>query len=88
MIYSVNINKGEKAKMGKPYNEILKELRTDKDMTQAEVAKILKTEQSYYSKYEAGKHPLPIEHLRTLCLLYKVSADYILGLPHGLEWPR
>lgn len=43
--------------MGKPYNEILKELRTDKDMTQAEVAKILKTEQSYYSKYEAGKHP-------------------------------
>ena len=88
MIYSVNINKGEKAKMGKPYNEILKELRTDKDMTQAEVARILKTEQSYYSKYEAGKHPLPIEHLRKLCLLYKVSADYILGLPHGLQWPR
>lgn len=88
MIYSVNINKGDKAKMGKPYNEILKELRTDKDMTQAEVAKILKTEQSYYSKYEAGKHPLPIDHLRTLCLLYKVSADYILGLPHGLKWPR
>lgn len=74
--------------MGKPYNEIIKELRTDKDMTQAEVAKILKTEQSYYSKYEAGKHPLPIDHLRTLCLLYKVSADYILGLPHGLKWPR
>lgn len=74
--------------MGKPYNEILKELRTDKDMTQAEVAKILKTEQSYYSKYEAGKHPLPIDHLRTLCILYGVSADYILGLPKGLSWPR
>ena len=74
--------------MVKPYNEILKELRTDKDMTQAEVAKILKTEQSYYNKYKAGKHPLPIEHLRTLCILYGVSADYILGLPKGLSWPR
>lgn len=82
------MNKGDKKKMGKPYNEILKELRTDKDMTQAEVARILKTEQSYYSKYEGGKHPLPIEHLRTLCILYGVSADYILGLPKGLSWPR
>lgn len=88
MIYSVNINKRDKAKMAKTYNEILKDLRTDKDMTQAEVPKILKTEQSYYSKYEAVKHPLPIDHLRTLCLLYKVSADYILGLTHGLKCPQ
>lgn len=74
--------------MAKAYNEILKELRQDRDMTQAEVAKMLKTEQSYYSKYETGKHPLPVEHLRTLCILYGVSADYILGLPRGLKWPR
>ena len=84
----VKTTKGDRKKMVKPYNEKLKELRTDKDMTQAEVAKVLKTEQSYYSKYEAGKHPLPIEHLRTLCILYGVSADYILGLPKGLSWPR
>lgn len=74
--------------MAKTYNEILKELRQDRDMTQKDIAEILKTGQSYYAKYEAGKHPLPIDHLRTLCILYGVSADYILGLPRGLKWPR
>ena len=80
--------RGDKTKMAKAYNEILKELRQDMDMTQSDVARVLKTERSYYSKYETGKHPLPIEHLRTLCILYGVSADYILGLPKGLKWPR
>ena len=70
------------------YYERLKELRIDHDKTQQEIADILKTEQSYYAKYERGKHPLPLDHLRTLCLYYNVSADYILGLPKGLDWPR
>ena len=70
------------------YYERIKELREDEDRTQQEIADILKTSQSYYAKYEAGKHPLPIQHLRTLCLFYHVSADYILGLPRGLNWPR
>ena len=66
----------------------LKELRTDKDKKQAEIAEILKTTQSYYSEYELGKRQLPIHHLVTLCNYYGVSADYILGLPKGLSWPR
>lgn len=66
----------------------LKELRTDKDKKQAEIAEILKTTQSYYSEYELGKRQLPIHHLATLCNYYGVSADYILGLPKGLSWPR
>ena len=70
------------------YNERLKELRIDKDLTQEEIAKILNTTKQYYYRYEKGKHPLPIEHLKTLCLFYHVSADYILGLPKGLDWPR
>ena len=70
------------------YNERLKELRQDRDMTQAQVAQILQTRQEYYSKYEVGKRPLPIQHLMTLCLFYGVSADYILGLPKNLNWPR
>jgi transcriptional regulator with XRE-family HTH domain len=66
----------------------LKELRTDKDKKQVEIAEILKTTQSYYSEYELGKRQLPIQHLATLCNYYGVSADYILGLPKGLSWPR
>lgn len=72
----------------KNYNEILKELREDKDLFQKEIANILKTTQQYYSEYENGKRPLPIDHLKTLCIFYNVSADYILGLPEKLPYPK
>ena len=70
----------------KKYYEILKELREDKDLKQSEIAEILKTSRSYYGQYERGVRPLPIEHLKTLAEFYKVSADYILGLPKGLKY--
>lgn len=70
------------------YFDKLKELRIDKDKTQEEIASVLNTTKQYYQKYEKGKHPLPLQHLRTLCLYYNVSADYILDLPRGLNWPR
>lgn len=70
------------------YYEKIRELRIDADMNQTQVAKILDTTQSYYSEYELGKRPLPVNHLTTLCKLYGVSSDYILGLPKGMKWPR
>ena len=69
------------------YNK-LRELREDADINQKEIASLLGTSQSYYSEYELGKRPLPIHHLVTLCRYYSVSADYILGLPENLDWPR
>lgn len=70
------------------YYERLKEMREDKDLTLSEIANILGTSYQYYQKYEKGKHPIPVKHLATLCKFYGVSADYILGLPEGLRWPR
>lgn len=70
------------------FYERLKELRIDNDLTQTDLANILNTDQSYYSKYEKGIRPLPLDHLKTLCLYYGVSADYLLGLPKNLTWPR
>ena len=69
------------------YNERIRGLREDRELNQSHVAKILQTSQSYYSEYELGKRPLPIEHLITLCKFYGVSSDYILGLPQNLKWP-
>ncbi len=70
------------------YTEILRELREDSDLTQAQVAAVLGTTQQVYARYEKGINELPVRHLRALCLLYGVSADYILGLPEGLKRPR
>jgi hypothetical protein len=33
-----------------------------------------------YARYERGANEMPIHHLLTLCRVYKVSADYILGI--------
>lgn len=61
------------------YPERIKELRQDNDLTQEEVAKLLKVAQTTYSQYELYKRPMPIECLMILCKFYGVSADYILG---------
>ena len=64
----------------KEYWEILRELREDRDLRQAEIAAVLGTTQQVYSRYENGVNELPIRHLITLCRYYRVSADYVLGL--------
>ena len=58
----------------------IRDLREDNDLTQQDVANVLKTTQQVYSRYEKGENELPIHHLVTLCKFFKVSADYILGL--------
>ena len=73
------------------YSKRIRDLREDRDITQEAIAKALHTSQGYYSKYELGKRALPIEHLITLCKLYDVSADYILGFtnePTPLPKPK
>lgn len=70
------------------YNEILRQLREDKDYTQTEIAKILNVSQITYSQYERGVRGLPLEHLKTLCLFYGISSDYILGIPKNLIYPK
>ena len=70
------------------YFERLKNLRIDNDKSQAEIASLLGTEQSYYAKYENGKRPLPIDRLKKLCEFYQVSADFILGLPDDLPYGK
>lgn len=57
----------------------LKDLREDNDLTQADIAKLLKTTQQQYSKYELGIRLIPIDKLNKLADYYKTSTDYILG---------
>ena len=64
----------------KEYWEILRELREDRDLRQAEIAAVLGTTQQVYSRYENSVNELPIRHLIALCRYYRVSADYVLGL--------
>ncbi len=62
------------------YIERMRNLRQDHDYTQKYVATVLGTSQTMYARYERGANELPIRHLLTLCRLYRVSADYLLGI--------
>ncbi len=58
----------------------IKDLREDRDLSQAQVAKVIKTTQQQYSKIESGKSDISGEKLILLSKFYNVSVDYILGL--------
>ena len=62
------------------YYKRLRDLREDKDMTQADVARILNTAREQYNKYELGKQEIPFHHVITLAKFYNVSIDYIADL--------
>lgn len=57
----------------------IRDLRTDNDMTQTELAKILGMSQTGYSKYETGENDIPTEILIKLSKIYNVSIDYLLN---------
>ncbi len=61
----------------------IKELREDNDLSQAEIAKVIKTTQQQYSKIEMGKSDISGEKLILLSRFYNVSVDYILGLSNN-----
>lgn len=67
------------------YWEIIRALREDHDLKQADIAAVLGTTQQVYSRYEKGINEMPIRHLITLCQYYHVSADYILGLSKKMK---
>ena len=63
-------------------------LRVDRDVGQKEIAALLGCNQSTISKYEKRRAQYSVEDIIRLCQFYKVSADYILGLPKGLSYPE
>ena len=62
------------------YRERIKSVREDRDLTQAQIGKILNKSQQGYNHIETGRAELKIEDLIRLCKFYGVSADYLIGL--------
>lgn len=62
--------------------------RMDHDETQQQLAKAINFNRVQLAKYENRTNIPPIAYLKAICEHYHISADYILGLPRGLDWPR
>lgn len=66
----------------------LKSTREDRDLYQEDVAKQIGVATRQIIRWEKNETEMGINKLKELCLLYGVSADYILGLPRNMKWPR
>lgn len=62
------------------YRDRLRNIREDRDLTQAELGKLLNKSQQGYNHIEAGRAELKIDDLIKLCKFYNLSADYLIGL--------
>lgn len=62
------------------YRIRIRNIREDRDLTQAQIGCILNKSQQGYNHIEAGRAELKIEDLVKLCQFYNLSADYLIGL--------
>lgn len=57
----------------------IRDLREDHDLTQREVAEILKVQLTVYQRYERGERELPLWVAIKLADYYHVTLDYLVG---------
>lgn len=62
------------------YYQRLRDLREDEDLTQKQIASLLKTTAQQYSLWERGDREIPLHHAITLAQYYRVTLDYLTGL--------
>ena len=62
------------------YRTRIRNVREDRDLTQAEVGQVLQKSQQGYNHIEAGRAELKIEDLIRLCKFYNLTADYLIGI--------
>lgn len=56
----------------------IRDLREDKDLTQAEIGHIINVPQRTYAYYESGQRMVPPHVLSALADFHHVSVDYLL----------
>ncbi len=62
------------------YRTRIRNIREDRDYTQADIGKVIQKSQQGYNHIEAGRAELKIEDLIKLCKFYNLSADYVIGI--------
>lgn len=62
------------------YTDRIRALREDRDLTQTQIAQLLKVGQKTYSDYELGKTRIPVDSLMVLAKFYDVDMNYICGV--------
>ena len=62
------------------FNERLKKLRAEKDLTQRQLADELHLSVKTISHYESGYSEPSLDILIKICIYFDIDSDYLLGL--------
>lgn len=63
----------------------IRDMREDRDMTQAQIAQLLNIHQTTYSDYELGNLNIPIPVIDKLADLFSTSIDYLVDRTDELK---
>lgn len=63
------------------FGEKIRNLREDLDLNQTQLGEAVHMTQRKISYIECGKYEPSMEDIVALCHYFKVSADYLLGIP-------
>ena len=75
-------------KMELTFGEKIRLLREEREMNQTQLGREVKMTQRKVSYLENGKYEPSMEDIRLLCKYFHVSADYLLGFPKHLPYPK
>jgi len=64
------------------FGEKVRNLREDMDLSQEELGKQVGLTQRKISYIETNKYEPSLRDIREICLFFKISADFLLDLPH------
>jgi len=70
------------------FGERIRDIRTDHDHTQKELAELIGCSSKQIGRYESGEQEMTLTKLKIFCEVYGISADYVLGLKQNMKWPR
>ena len=70
------------------FGEKIRNLREDMDLNQTELGKAVHMTQRKISYLECGKCEPSIDDIMAFCRFFKVSADYLLGIPKNFSDPK
>ncbi|MBQ3562181.1 MAG: helix-turn-helix transcriptional regulator [Clostridia bacterium] len=70
------------------FGDKVRSLREDADLNQTQLGEALNMTQRKISYIECGKHEPSIEDIVAICNFFKVSADYLIGINKGYDYPE
>ena len=70
------------------FGEKVRLLREEREMNQTQLGNEVNMTQRKISYLERDQYEPSMEDIKALCLFFQVSADYLLGFPKQLPYPK